>query len=126
MATVSFFQNFLAKGVVRVTWDTLTHGPDTGVPFSGPQMPDKTVHFIGTATFFDGITVQLEGSNRLVTEAELWSLLRDSAGADISVTGDAIRSIAENPFYIRPILVTDKGGGTKTDVDVVMICFGGF
>jgi hypothetical protein len=106
--TVSSPGNSL-KGSKTITW-VLTGG-DTGTPFEYAKFSDKTAHVFGT---FNGGALTMEGSNEDVA-ATNWATLTDNQGADIVLTTDAMKLIAEDPRVIRP-----SAGALITSVTIAM------
>ena len=87
---------------------------DGGI-ISLPHYPYKTVQVSGT---FNGATVHLMGCND--PGKNDWCLLEDTEdGAALSLGDDAIKTVSQNPMFIRPSMV---GGDSSTDVRVILMC----
>jgi len=100
---------------VRVTkWETVTNG-DTGAQLNVADLPDKTVQVIGT--FGTGGSINIEGSN----DGTNWEILTDIAGSAITLTAAGMRTITENPLYMRPNVTAGDG---STDLDVLVVSRG--
>lgn len=98
-----------------VSWTLTTADPTgTGISFAGA--PDKTVTFVGGASW-GSATAAIEGSN----DGTNWLPLTDPQGNAISKTSDSIEAVLENPLYIRARLTTP---GTAASV-LVQICVRG-
>ncbi len=116
MATIIPTGSWIARGVHKTTWGTLSTGDKTGGPATSPQMADKTVFVDGV--YGTGTTIIIEGSSDGVT----YHLLHDPQGNDLSFTsGAAPETILENPLFIRPRITA----GASAALDVTMIEKGG-
>ena len=103
-----------ARGVVIVTWETLTTTNTDGAPALVPGYPDKCVQGVGN--FSGSASVALQGSN----DGTNWFACSDQAGTDIAMTAATIGAVvAENPLYVRPLLSSGDG---SADVDVILVC----
>lgn len=118
MGTISGEGTWIAKGVHRQVWKTLTSGNLTGSAMTAPMLPDKTVQVVGT--FGSSGAVVIEGSNNTATGP--YHTLNDSRGEGnaLSLTAADTRIILENPLYIRPRL-TNAGAGSAWNIDVRVI-----
>jgi hypothetical protein len=109
----------VSKGSLQVTWSGIAQ-TDTTQPFSfGGAFPDKTVSVGGV--FGAGATVSIMGSNDGVTYVKL----NDSRGEGnpldfLTAGGNDMRTILENPFYIR----VDLAGGDGTTALSVAVLAG--
>lgn len=90
---------------MEITRWLLTDADTTGNASSTPGASDKTVHVFGT---FNSGAVTIQGSNQEVPE--VWTTMHDHAGADLTFTLAGIRTIAENPIWIRPIVASATAG----------------
>jgi len=82
------------------TWSGLA-GSENGDAASTVRWQDKTVQCTGT---FTSITIQ--GSN----DGTNWGTLSDAQGVDLVITvANEVRTILENPLYIRPVSVGAAG-----------------
>lgn len=108
----SFTRTEKPGGTQLFTW-TLTTADPTGDPVEIPGAADKTVQFVGGASW-GGATAALQGSN----DAATYSAVAGAAsGSAITATTDANLACAvENPLLIRPKLTTE---GT----DAVVVCY---
>lgn len=104
MATVSNKRIF---GGMEITKWTLTNADTTGDPTSTPGAPDKTVHIFGT---FNSGSVTIQGCNQEVPE--VWATMHDHAGADMTFTAAGMKTLAENPIWIRPIVASATAGAS--------------
>jgi hypothetical protein len=93
MATTTFAQTALAKGVIQSTW-TIT-GTNDGSPESAPQFPQKSVTVVGT---FGGGTLIMEESN----DGATYVTSSNQQGAAVSFTAAGTMAIASNARFIRP------------------------
>lgn len=110
MATINFTSNPQDRRVDIITWTGLGDGDD-GSSYVSYLRPDKTVQVTGT---FDSTTIVIEGSN----DGSNWHTLTDADGGACSFTGAALAFIRESPYYLRPRVTADGGGG---DVDVILV-----
>ena len=117
MATISPVGSWIAKGVHRTLWETLTTSGDTVNPASEAQLPDKTVEVKGT---FASATITLVGSND-PTPTGTYETLNDASSTPLTFTADGIQQVLENPRFIKPIASGATGG---TDVDIVLVSHG--
>ena len=116
MATINPVGTWLAKGVYKTTWETLTGTGDTAAAERAAAVPDKTIHVFGT---FESATVTIQGSNDGGTT---YTTLADPNGNALTFSANGMETILENPQLIRP---TASGATGGTDVDVIMISHGG-
>lgn len=86
------------RGLILCSWAALTGG-ENGNSADMAHWPDKTVQVSGTFT-----SVTIQGSN----DKTNWIVLNDPQGVDLVLTAPGMAQIAENPLYIRPVIV---GGG---------------
>lgn len=112
MAVVTQEGDFIAPGIYRIKWETVTNG-DTGSPDDGARLSDKSVQILGT--FGTGGTAVLQGSNDGGTT---WHTLSDPQGNDISFTAAGTAQVLESTQLIRPSV---SGGDTNTDLDVWVV-----
>lgn len=85
-----------APNVITSTWAALA-GSENGDASTIPRWQDKTVQCTGT---FTSITIQ--GSNDGIN----YGTLSDAQGVDLVITvANEVRTILENPLYIRPASV---------------------
>lgn len=97
------------------TWYAMANG-DSGAPIRVPHFPGKTLQITGT--FGVGGNVVIEGSN----DGTNWATLTDLAGAALgTITSAGIKTVRENPWYIRP-RVSAGDGTTSLVVSVAVIC----
>lgn len=113
MATRPLSGSWIAKGVHKTTWDTLTTTNADGAPQSAHRFADKSIQVTGT--FGAGGTLLIQGSN---DGGATWATLADPNGNALSITAAKIETILENVQLIRPFV--SAGDGT-TDLDVTMV-----
>lgn len=89
-------QTFDEKYVTH-SW-TLASG-ETGEALAMSQFADKTVQVFGT---FSTGSVSLEGS----MDGTNWAALTNDGTNALTFTGGAIKSIMENPRFLRPVATT--------------------
>lgn len=89
-----------APNVITATWSALA-GSENGDAATISRWQDKTVQCTGT---FTSITIQ--GSNDGVN----YGTLSDAQGVDLAITvANEVRTILENPLFIRPVSVGAAG-----------------
>jgi hypothetical protein len=96
-----------------VKWLALANG-DTGQPYEGAELADRSVQFVGTPGV--GGTFILEGSNDGGTT---YNTLTDAQGSAISKTAGALSAVTELAGLVRPRVTA--GDGT-TSMNVYMLC----
>jgi len=96
-------------GVHAVTWPALANG-DTGEACDVVALPDKTVQVVGT--FGTGGSITMQGSN----DGTNWATLTDPLGNDITFTATGLKTLLENPLYIRPIVTAGDGTTSLTAI----------
>ena len=120
MATTAVSSVWIAKGVVRSAWSTMVKTASIGDPISAPNLPDKTVQVRkSTATNgFSGATIAIEGSNNTATGP--YVTLNDSRGEGfpLTFTTTDIRTIMENPQFIRP-RYTAATGTPSLNIEII-------
>jgi hypothetical protein len=97
--------NYIAKGVYQHTWTATVSG--RGNPLSAANLPDKTFTLNGATTAAGTSRVILEGTNDASPGATtVWMPLTSPTDGDMDFTTlpttAVMRSIRENPRYIRP------------------------
>ena len=93
--------------ILQCVWICTTGVPD-GSPLECPEWADRTVQAIGT---FGGATCTMEGSN----DGTNWAPLSNAAGgAAATFTVAGIKTLIENPRFIRPNLTVVGAGATIT------------
>ena len=95
-------------------WTGLLNGDD-GEPLVSPSDADKTVQIKGT--FGVGGAINIEGSNDLT--APTYATLTDSAGVSVAVTSAKIVGILQNPYQLRPRVISGDGT-TNLTVTIVI------
>lgn len=100
----------------HLSW-TLVNG-EAGNAAQFTEFADKCVQAVGT--FGAGGSVQLEGSNDLVSPTN-WAILHNPFDAQIVKTSatDDIETVLQNPMWIRP-RVTAGDGTTSITINVVV------
>jgi hypothetical protein len=107
-----------AAGVKIFEWRGLKNG-DVGVPLSWPRFSDRVAEVTGT--FGSGGVVELQGS--LCADPEqtpTWVIVRDRRHARLifsAADGADIRNIADNAFFLRPVVTS----GDETTTLIVRI-----
>jgi hypothetical protein len=87
----------------------------TGDVICLPHYPYKTVQVSGT---FNGATVHIMGCNDIGKNE--WCLLEDTEdGAALSIADDKLKTLSQNPMFIRPEMVD---GDSSTAVTVTLMC----
>lgn len=95
--------------VIVNTWSALS-GSENGDAATTPRWQDKCVQVVGTFT-----SVTIQGSN----DGLNWGTLSDAQGVDLAITvANEVRTILENPLYIRPVSVGAGAGCVVTIVGV--------
>lgn len=85
---------------ILATWSGLA-GSENGDSATISRWQDRTVQVTGTFT-----SVTIQGSN----DATNWGILSDAQGVDLVITvANEVRTILENPLYIRPVSVGAAG-----------------
>jgi hypothetical protein len=115
MATISPVGTWIARGVHKTLWETMTGSGDTANPESAAKLPDKTIQVFGT---FESATITIQGSNDGGTT---YVTLNDPQGNALTFTANKTETILENPELIRP---TASGATGGTDVDIILISYG--
>ena len=112
MAEIPARSTPIGRHTVRIVWEGLTVG-DWGSWDGSSQYPDKTVHISGT---FAGATVTIEGTNELSAAPQP---LADAFGVQLSgIASPTVRTITDNPQWIRPMLV---GGSGTTSITIRVV-----
>jgi hypothetical protein len=111
MAVRDYTGEWLAKGAHKSIWTGLLNG-DSGLPITAATLSNKTVQVVGT--FGTGGTVVIEGSN----DGTNYDTLTDPQGNALTFLAAGLKSILENPQYIRPNVTV--GDGT-TDLSVFIV-----
>ncbi len=113
MAIINYVLTDVAAGADLIVWSSMS-GDDTGLPFSTPKYPEKTIHFYGD---FGGGTVTIEGSNdpRANPQHEdhlsaSWFEIEDLNGILISTSTEGGEGLAQSSLWIRPVLTGASGG----------------
>jgi len=96
-----------------IKWLALANG-DTGSPYEGAELADRSVQILGT--FGAGGTILMEGSNDGGTT---YNTLTDPQGVAISKTAGSLVAVTEMAGLVRPRV--SAGDGT-TSLNVYMIC----
>lgn len=102
------------EGMQVYRWGGLVNG-DTGEPLILPQHSDKTIQVLGA--WGAGGSISIEGSCMIV--GPTWLVLTDPQGNTLTKTANAIETILENPYQVRPH-VTAGDGTTKIDIYIVV------
>jgi hypothetical protein len=102
-----------AVGIQIFWWENLTNG-DVGAPLKCPIYADKTVQAFGTWT--GPATVAIEGT--IEETPANYIVLTDQAGSALDLTANSIKTLLQNPCWLRPNVTA--GDGT-TDVDVYLL-----
>jgi hypothetical protein len=110
MATRSATDVLLDDKVRVITWEGITEADD-GAAVQVARYPDKSVQVVGDFTSSGAITI--EGSN----DGTNWGTLHDHVGAELVITDDTPKLIAENTLYIRP----RASAGSSVDMDVIIV-----
>ena len=107
-------------------WEGLAAGAtgrNLGKPYACPSYPIKSVQVKGT---WGGAVCTIEGSNMADSaEADMgastatYDTLHNPQGTNLTPTGDSMRGISENTFWVRPNV---SGGDATTDIDVYLLC----
>jgi len=117
MATINPVGTWIAKGVHRAIWETITTSGDTLNDFVGANLPDKTIQVNGT---FASAVVTIKGSN----DGTTYDILLDADGNALQFTATTTSNaklVRANPQRIKPTVSGATGG---TDVDVILISYG--
>lgn len=92
-----------APNVIVTTWAALS-GSQNGDAATTMRWQDKCVQVTGTFT-----SVTIQGSN----DGLNWGTLSDAQGVDLVITvANEVRTILENPLYMRPASVGAGAGCT--------------
>src|ERR1051326_4103317 len=112
MATIPPVTAYPDRGTMTITWSNIGDS-DTCTAATGARWPDKTVSVRGT---FSSATVVIQGSD----DNSNWVPLNDSRGEgnSLSFSSADIRTVTENPTYIRP----SSTGGSSSSTTVVLVC----
>jgi len=109
----SAVRNEIYGSALHWAW-SVTDGDPTGDGVQVPGGSDKTIQITGN--FGSGGTIVVEGSNVLAPTASDWSLLHKPDGSTITMTGQDIAFIAENPVWVR----VRQTAGTGVSVSALM------
>lgn len=104
-------QLYLQDHRVR-TWGPLTTTNADGAPIAYASNGMGGVTFQATGTWGVAGTLVIEGSNDGVT----WFTLNDQANLALSMTANALKTVRDQPLYIRPRVT---GGDGTTSLIVV-------
>jgi hypothetical protein len=100
--------------IVLYTWNLTTANVD-GVPVAVPEWADCTVQAV--ASNWGGATLTWQGAN-VNADANFDSLSNAADGAAAQWTADGVKTIIENPLFMRPKLTT---AGTGAIVSVTLL-----
>jgi len=107
------------KGIYLAKWEGLKQESSTfniGAPFACPSYPIKSVQVVGT---WGGAVCTIQGSNWDDRATATYDTLHNMQGTNMQFTGDTLRGVQENTYWVRPIIT---GGGATTDIDVYILC----
>lgn len=109
MATIPGITSFPEKGVMKITWTSVTENDTFGAVQCGMKYPNRNVQVIGT---FGSATVLFKGSN----DGTNYATLTTHDGSNWTSTG--LRSIVQTTQYVQPT----HSGGTSESVTVIAYC----
>lgn len=98
MAEVFGLMAVKADNTADIMWGGLD-GTDTGAAVEAPRFPEKTLMVTGTFGSTASI-LTMQGSN----DENNWYTLTDDFGTDLTFTAADVKSIRQNPRFIRPSL----------------------
>lgn len=112
MATITGSGEIGRERYFHYTWTGLGNGDD-GVPIRLSFSADKSVQVSGA--FSTGGVLAIEGSMDNLN----WETLSDPQGNALSLSASAVKTILQNPRFIRP-RVTAGDAGTDLEVRIGM------
>lgn len=107
MAEIKYLLTQKGENINLVTWAGLGQG-DTGQALELPNYSDKTMQSVGD--YSGSASVSMRGSN----EGATYSVLNDGAGNALTNTADAVKTVLENPRFIKPTIASGDGSTSIT------------
>lgn len=108
MATVAGVDNFYLQNHRIRTWTPLTTTNTDGAPISYASNGMGGVTFQVNGTFGVGGTLLVQGSN----DGTNWYTLTDQANNPVSFSAAGLKTVRDQPLYIRPFV--NAGDGTTS------------
>lgn len=98
------------RSIALYTW-VLTTADFNGLAVELPEWADRTWMAGVTGDAFGGATVEIQGSNNNV---DFYGLSNAAGGTALTFTAGGVKTVIENPLFMRPRLSVVGAGATIT------------